>query len=513
MPLLADPTDFGNEPGRGPLRVGGESQKAIKQEDLPSTRSEVSDIQQQAVSIERDLWGGNERVKSKAQVFLPKAPGEGPGPYADRLSLSVFFNFFRRTIEGLVGLIFRIDPVLGDDVPSQIVEHWENLNLEGTHGDVFVRELAIDAQTVGHAAIFVEFPQTGGANLTRDGRDPVTGEVVVENARPYWIGIQKEDMMSWRTENIGGVQTLTQLVLRERNWIPKGEFLSVKEVRYRVLSRDPSGVVGWRLLAVTPENAVVELKNGIYPTQTEIPISEIKTSGSVSMFVSDPPLLDFSYINIAHYQKWSDYGYADHMTNVPFLFGKGIPESRDEDGNVVDEIVIGANDAVMTAAPDADMKYVSHDGSSLGASKDLLDDLKADMGVMGLSMLMTPTRMAEKPESLRLKKSSSESSLSVSARALQDGVENALQFHANYVGLDKGGSIEINRDFEGLLMEADVMGSFAQLVQAGMPPELVIRALQKGGRIPEDADVDALTIEWLMGQATQEQLPLPEESE
>ena len=72
------------------------------------------------------------------------------------------------------------------------------------------------------------------------------------------------------------------------------------------------GVVGWALLEVTEKKTVIQVGEGTYPTQAEIPVSEIVTSGRVSMFESSPPLLDLAYLNVAHYQQWSDYATSIH---------------------------------------------------------------------------------------------------------------------------------------------------------------------------------------------------------
>jgi len=508
MATLSDPTNFGNKPGDGPLRPGGRSASGILTDtDLPSTRSPLSAAQIGATDLMRDLAGGTEAVRAAGQTYLPKAPGEKPGFYANRLARSVFFNAVERTVQGLTGLVFRKDPVLSDDpeggVPEQIVEHWENIDLEGTHGDVFCRDLLADALLVGHAAILVDYPNTGG-NQRRD-------QEVAGNIRPYWVPIKKEDIMSWRSVQEGGASVLTQLVLREKTWVPDGRFGEREQTRYRVFYRE-MGRVWYELLEVTKNNEVTRVEEGDYPTQTLIPVAEIKTSGSKSLFNSKPPLLDLGYLNVAHYQQWSDYAYAMFKSNVPFLFGKGIEEAKDpKTGEKLESIVIGPNTSFLTSGPNADLKYVSHDGAALGSSKQALDDLKADMGTLGLAMLAPQKRTAETAEAKRLDKSTSDSALAVAARAEQDAVENALQFHANYLRLESGGSVTINRDFEGLLMEAPVMAAFAQLVNAGFPARLVLEALKQGGRIADDADLDELEMLWLMGSELNRQIPPPEE--
>jgi hypothetical protein len=408
-------------------------------------------------------------------------------------------------VEGLAGLIFAKDPQLGEDVPVVIrgdettVGHWEDLDGEGTHGDVFARDLCQDSILVGHAAILVDFPKTGGA-LNK-------AEEAALGVRPYWVAVAKEDIMSWRTARIGGTKVLVQLVLRERTQVPVGQFGEAEQVRYRVFYRDDSGVIGFVLLEVTKENAVVIVDEGTYPTQTEIPVAEVKTSGSRGLFDSDPPLSDLGYLNIAHYQQWSDYAYAIHKTNVPFLFGKGLSATYDANGQKVANIVVGPNTSILDEGPNADMKYVAHDGASLGQSRQALEDLKNDMGTLGLSMLAPQKRAAETAEAKRLDKSVSDSALAVTARALQDALERANGFHAKYLRLEDGGSVTINRDFEKQLMEAPVMSAFATLVAAGFPVRPVLEALRRFGRVDENADLDALEMEWLMGRELDKQMP------
>ncbi|KKK94759.1 hypothetical protein LCGC14_2679630, partial [marine sediment metagenome] len=441
-----------------------------KDPNLPSTRSPASSAQVPQTTLTRDLSDGQEVVTGSGQRYLPRAPGEDEANYNDRLHRSVFFNAFGRTVEGLTGLIFRKDPKLSEDVPEQIVDAWENVDLAGTHGDVFLRDLEADALTVGHAAIFVDFPDVGD--------EPPNREVEQETVRPYFIPIRKDDIISWRAMIENGRTVLQQIVIEERQDAPVGEFGVAQVVSYRVIWRDDEGV-HWKTVRVGKDRSVIPIAQGDYPTQVEIPVSEVPTSGRKSLFVSRPPLVDVAYLNVAHYQMWSDYAWSIHKTNVPIFVVTG-ESNEDEDGNTV-VTILGGNNALWLPDPASKAQYVSHSGDALDSSKTALDDLKSEMGTLGLAMLSPQKRSAETAEAKRLDKSTSDSSLSVSARGLQDAVERAFGFWARYLGMtDKGagGSIEINRDFEGLLMDAPVMTAYAALVNAGFPERVVLEALQ-----------------------------------
>lgn len=494
---LADPTVYGNEPGRGPLRVGGKPGTPDSEKHKPSTRSPRSARQQQNLRLVRDLWAGTDALRDRAQTYLPQAPGEKYQHYNQRLARSVFYNGFRRSAEGLTGLVFRRDPVLGEDMPAEIQAHWENIDNAGTHGDVFCREIFQDDLVAGHAAILVDFPDTGGE---QDAAAEMSGEV-----RPYWVWIRKEDIISWRTTVVSGRTVLAQVVLRETTEEPDGDFGSKEATRYRVLFLDEKGQPSWRLLEETDDGGITEHSKGVFGNQEEIPLAEVISSGRRSLFDSDPPLKDLAYLNVAHYQMWSDYNWSIHKTCVPFIFGAGIPEATDPQTGKPVPFSVGANTAIISSEPNAKLSYVSHSGEALGEVKAALDDLKNDMGSLGLAMLAPQKRSAETAEAKRLDKATSDSALAVAARGLQDGLERALGFHARYMKLPSGGSIEINRDFEGLLMEAPVMQAFGTLVQAGFPPMPVLQALQAGGRIGADEDLEALEMEWLAGVAAAEQ--------
>lgn len=494
---MPDTENYGNVPGEGPLRQNGESRSrpVSKDGDRPSMQSSAVKRQRPALTLVRDLWGGTETVRNKGPEYLPQNPGESSKNYHARLTRSVFHNFFRRTVEGLTGLVFKKDPVLGDDVPAAIKVHWENIDLAGTHGDVFCRILLQDGLAAGHVCILVEYPDTDG---TQTAADEMPGGI-----RPYWVMVPKDNIESYRHRVEAGRTILQQVVIRECKYVADGEYGEKEQVRYRVLYNEPGaegkpGVVGYRLEEEAADGkTIIVVDEGTYPTQTEIPLAECVTSGWRGPLDSDPPCQDVAHLNVAHYQQWSDYARTLHMV-VPFLFTAGvqIPEGS--------EVVVGPNAGLESPDAAGRAEYVSHNGNGIAEQKAALDDLKSDIGALGLAMLAPQKRAAETAEAKRLDKATSDSALAVAARGLQDGIERALGFHARYLKAEKAGSIQINRDFEGLLLEGPVMSAFTELVKAGFPPRVVLRVLQMGGRIPEDENLDEMEVEWLGAMAAQE---------
>jgi len=495
MPTYTDPMNVMNVAGEGPLRAGGVTITDVTRDvDLPSAMTPAVERQQDSLQLVRDLWGGTRTVRSAAQRYLPREPQEDAQNYMVRLRRSVFFNVFRNTVEGLAGFVFRKDPLMDDDVPPVMAEHWENIDNAGTHGDVFARELLVDAMTAGHAAILVEFPKTPeGVTLT-------LGDEQELKLRPYWVAIKKDAIVSVRMAAVNGIETLTQIVLREQTYVADGAYGVRSQLRYRVLFRDlDTGVVGWRLEGITEEKALVVYDSGTFNNQSAIPIAEVRTAGSVSAWESQPQFLDLAYLNVAHYQQWSDYATSIHKTNVPIFVTTGV----DLDGV---PLTVGPNVGLNFSAPDAKAFYVSHDGAALGASKAALDDLKNDMAQLGLAALSSSKRTAETATAKEIDKSASDAALSVTARGLQDAIEQALKFHAAYLKLPEGGSIQINREFnETRIDAADVMAWATLAEKLGLPLSLVLDALKAGGWIPDGVELDDILLEAMASQEAAQQ--------
>jgi hypothetical protein len=469
--------------------------------DLPTKRSKASERQQAAVELCRDVHAGAARIRDQGPLYLPQSPGEKYQNYATRLKRSVFTNFFRRTVDGLAGFVFAKDPVLGDDVPERIRKHWENIDFAGTHGSVFSRDILSDALVAGHAGILVDYPRT-------DGKQSYAAEL--EDVRPYWVPVRKEDIISWRPVVEKGRTILEQVVLRECVTVPDGEYGEASKDRYRVFRRrwvavegeDAKPQVSFRLIEIDKDKKVVVVDEGIYTTQTEIPLVEVPTSGKCGLFDSIPPLLDTAYLNLHHYAADSDNAYALHMCSVPLLARIGVMQI---DGNNVDELVAGPNSAV-DLPKDGDLKYVTPSASGLDAASRALERVVSAIGTLGLAMLAPQKRAAETAEAKRLDAAASDSALAVTARGLQDALERALQFHANYLLEPDGGSISVNREFESSLMEPAVLNSLASLIKTGFPVRQALEMMQSGGRIADDADLNTLELEWTAGQAASKEL-------
>ena len=471
--------------------------EAARPENRPDTPSAAYKAMMPNVIVCRDVAKGTTHMRAQAAEYLPQHPAEERQDYIRRLNRAILFNGFGRTIVGLSGMVFRRDPELSDDVPEEIQAHLENVDGEGTHIDVFAKDVFDDALEVGHCGILVDVPQAP---------KPPPGQKVLSLAderaagiRPRWVKYAKEDIISGRSKVIGEQHVLTQLVLRETVQEPVGAFGDAAVERHRVLRRSDAGVVTYELWEQPPGKSepVIVQEEALVTNVSEIPFAVVygKRTG---LLKSIPPLVDLAWTNVSHYQVQSDHLYALHIASVPIFVLTGVDPKQ--------TVEVGPNVLIKIPDPQGDAKYAEHSGAALGQTRQQLMDFKADMAVLGLAMLQHETRAAETAEAKRIDKSEQDSALATAARSLQDALEVALGFHADFMRLESGGSVVVNRDFEKLTLDAATINAYSQMAALEqISIDTMWQILAEGGALPDGFDPE--TEKDLLEQA---QAPTPE---
>jgi len=447
--------------------------------NVPSYQGDAYKAMVAEMQVNRDVVQGTSHLRNLGRLYLPQATKERSEDYRTRKNRSVLFNGLSLTIDGLAGMVFRVEPSLGDDVNAQIAEHWENIDNCGRHGTVFLKDVFKDSLNAGHAGIFVDAPIVDGQLSQADER--------ILGVRPYWRHVLKEDILNWRLEVMAGEMVLTQVTLREIVMEPAGGFGEKEVTRFRVYrlgtSEDNQPTVFWEVWTSPGDGKPpVKGETGTLARQDRIPLA-INYTEMLGPMLSRPPLLDLAWTNVTHWQVKSDHLHALHKASVPILFGAGIPLGADE------VLEVGVNAVVASGETGASLSYVEHSGSSINATREELKDLKMELASQGLAMLQVETRSAETAEAKRIDKAEQDSKLSSAARSLQDAAEQALGFHAKYMGLE-GGSITINREFEDMSLGPDQVRLYLEMQKNGqMTLETMWSILQDRGGLPPDFDM------------------------
>ena len=391
-------------------------------------------------TIIRDLVAGTAAMRKADKLYLPKSEAESNESYAARKARSVLFNATGKTIEDMTGKVFAKPVTLEKDVPQVLRDYAENIDFAGRHLNVFAKDVFFDSLQAGVGYIYVDMPP----KVERpDGKPATMADEAAAGIRPYLTFVPLEQLIGWKSAIVAGVETLTQVRIKECVTEDDGEF-GEKEIeqirvvepgRWSTYRKDTNGK-DW----VVYETGTIQTTKGA--PLSGIPIVPVYVNRSGFM-QGKPPFAKLAELNVAHWQSSSDQRNILHVARVPILYGAGF--QKDE------TIEIGASKMVQSSSSEAKLIYVEHSGAAINAGRDDLKDLEFQMQAMGLQLLIpTPggkTATGEIRDDAKIN-----SPLAMMARGLQDALEQAFVFMAEFAGETfarnpDGGSIVVNTDF------------------------------------------------------------------
>lgn len=430
-------------------------------------------------TLVNDCLKGTKAIIAKGDTYLPQEPKESDKAYSIRLKRAKFWNAYRRTLAGLVGMIFRKNPVLGKDVSPEIVSHCENIDLIGTHLDVFAKRICESAINDGHTLILVEMPKP----ITAENPRATLKDERASGRRPYWVHYTKDQLINWRTEQRDGVVVLVQATLCEQIIEPVDDFKEEKIEQWRVL-RPGQWFVIRKANDATSGYYVYEQGLTSLDFIPLIPVYANKTG----YLTSDPVLLDLAHENLRHYRLQSDLDNIIHATCVPIRYGVGVPEERDAVGNMK-PLEIGPNSFVRLNGDNAKIGYAEPAGSGIAPAQEELEKSKANMAALGLSVLAHQPKSQKTATGEVMEYEAQSSELSGIARGVEDALETALMFHGRYLGLPikRDGSIAVNKDFSKLVLDPGTISAISNEVAVDhLPLEVLWWKLRKAEELPPD---------------------------
>jgi len=407
--------------------------------------------QAKSLIIIRDLDGGTERLRECGATYLPMEAGESITAYGVRLKRSLLFNTFVKVREGLIGMALKKNPELESDVPTLIKTQVEDIDLAGTHLDVFCKELFRDVIQDGHAHLLIDMQPPLPAGSTR-------ADEIASGRRPYWVKYKKDQAINWASDRIKGETVLTQITFQECAAERDGKYGEKEITRYRVLSlqviaektlTSPAiyGPMEWELYEKRKvgDNEQLVRTGGEVTALSRIPVVTIYSRRKAFM-ESDPPLLDLAYLNIGHWQQWSDLNCQIRML-VPILHIKGelLDQPAPAESAAPQKVQIGPGVAVRTDK-DGDVKYVAADPDATEALRKALMDLEQRMSAVGLSIIAAKDDKEVTLGEKQMDQDERMSELASWLRNLKDGIEAGFQIHASYLNLKDGGSIILGFD-------------------------------------------------------------------
>lgn len=401
----------------------------------------------------RDVAAGSQAVKAAGVKYLP-AIGDHqnkPQKYNDYKARALFFNAMNRTICGLTGAILQKAPEV--KFPERLKDILNDLTLTTMPFEALALKAVSEVFEVGRLGILVDMA---------DGEAP--------DKRPYAALYMAEQIVSWKTERIGGDEVLTRVVLSEAIEMddPKDRFVTKQSTQWRVL--ELLDRVYTQTIWTKPKDskeyvageATTILRRG--KPLDFIPFVFIGSTG-VSPEVSRPPLEDLADVNLSHYRGYADLKHGLHYTALatPVVIGN----RADKDGG---PLAIGSGVAWQLELH-GDAKMLEFTGAGLEAIREDLQDMKHMMATLGARILEEQPSHVETAMAVGLRHAGEHATLRTIANAVELGLTFVLQWMAWWMGTEKtpadtGVLVELNKDFFATRMTSQDLQALVQGLQA-----------------------------------------------
>lgn len=428
----------------------------------------------------RDAVAGEDAVHAGTTEYLPMLSKQEPLEYQAMLKRSPYFNASGRTLDALVGMVYRKPPVVESTEGFNSILN--DIDLRGTTIKSLSEKILREELTVYRCGILVEYPKVQSA-------DGITqAQVEALNLRPYSAFYKTESIINWREERVNNVMQPVMIVLHE-TYISEDDGYQAKCAdQYRVL-RLEEGVYSQFLYRQSSSTGNYELVEVITPLFNNAPLNFIPFypfgSEENELDIHDAMLLDLFNLNLAHYRVSSDYENGCHFTGLPMLLLAGIELGENQ------KIYVGSQAAVVTDRPEAHGEFIEFQGQGLGALEKNLDRKEAQMAAIGARMLAPEKSGVESADALSIKHSGEESVLASIANMISQQLSQMLTFMAAWSGNAQDVKYQLNTDFMPLSMTPQKLTALTQALQSGsISEETYFYNLKQGEIIQEGRTFD-----------------------
>jgi hypothetical protein len=423
--------------------------------------------------LARALLGGTNAMRAAGVKYLPKWPEEEHKAYECRLASAVLFPAYQRTVQTLAAKPFSKPITIGEDVPSQIQDWCEDIDLQGRNLHTFGGDLMQTALGYGLGGILVDYPKAEGVRTVADER--------ALGLRPYMVDIKPWQILGFIPERVAGMWRLRQFRFME--WVeePDGQWGTQTIPQVRVL--EPGR---WEIHRQNEKKEWVLYEEGV--TSIDF-IPFVPVYGErVGFMLGRPPMLELAHLNVAHWQSASDQQTILHVARVPILTVIGAQDEVDSNGKVTPWKLTVGSSAAVKLPQGGDMKYVEHSGKAIDAGGKDLEALEERMRQAGAELLvLAPGKVTA--TQVATENAVGMCALQRIAEDLEDALDAALEIMAKWVKIETGGHVSLFKDFGAATLAEASADLLLKSNMAGKISDETYRAeLQRRGILSADVD-------------------------
>lgn len=418
---------------------------------------------------------GTKAVRRAGKSLLPQHQYESEKNYENRLAVSVFSPFFKLTLLFFQGRVFSKPIKTSDKLPDQVKEWMTDIDLTGRDLNALAQEVLFNGLGYGMDWLLVD-------NFQNDGEIVTQEDAKKAGLRPYIIRVPAKNVLYARASADG--KTIEEARIRETSKKMNGyEEVSVEKVRvFKPFEFElwAKSVKGEWVLETSGKRGLKEVP--LFPFYTN------KTGA----FQAECPILDLAYLNIAHYQSRSNLQNTITVAQFPILAATGYTpdrESKDDGGG----LVIGPRKALISQQPETKFYYVEHSGAAIGSGRQYLEDLKGEMAIQGISLLMPKGQNSAETTATeeKARQEDTQTQLAVIADNLCDTFDMALYYMAVMGGIDstKEAETSLEGSFSMTSKDAADIANLLSMRQSGeITRQTFYAELKRRGFLSESFD-------------------------
>ncbi|MCG8041309.1 MAG: DUF4055 domain-containing protein [Candidatus Thiodiazotropha endolucinida] len=410
---------------------------------------------------------GEYAVKAAGEEYLPRPNPddfslENKKRYEQYLKRAVFYNATGRTLDGLLGLVFRKDPVT--EIPSVLEPLRENS--DGRHTPLIQQSRLTTSEILknGRGGLFCDFP------FIKDHRSDAV------EINPYLTFYPARQIINWRVAELDGKMKLELVVLEEeyeRRPESNGDyFLEDKDYRYRVL-RLINGIYVVELWQ-RPDKNTPFTKRTVTPTDgkglyfDEIPFVFLGSTNNDTI-IDDPPLYNLSVLNLAHYRNSADYEDSCFFVGQVQPWISGLNEEW-RDNLEESGIYIGSRTPILLPEKGQFGFAQASENSLVGEAMEKKENLMIALG----ARLLQPSSQIKTATEAQADSEEESSVLSSVALNVSNGYTQALGWAYRFKTGEKEDSdtvkMQLFRSFFEYSVDSNMLSALVKSWQAGLLP-------------------------------------------
>ena len=359
------------------------------------------------------LMGDTQTMRDAKEKFTPKFEAESPTNYDARLNSSFLYNIFKDTTNKASSKPFSVpatvEPELKDDMALFISD------VDGTKQDLtsFASNVFKAGVMYGLSHILVDYPSDNNPM----GRTAAQDTALM----PVFSHVLAPQLFAWEYGIIDGNPMLTEIRIKEVATEKEGTWGSKQVDIIRVLTPNR-----WQIWRKEPGKKEYDQSDEGINTLNKIPLVTFYTNRTGFM-TAVSPILQLAWMNLAHWQSYSDQRNILHYARVPFLFGSGFSNQGAKNG-----LAMGSTQAILETAPEAKLGYVEPTGTAIDSGRTDLMDLETRMEILSMLPFIRKTGNKTATEA-GINESQSSAEIQRWIRNIERMLEGAYEFASDWV--------------------------------------------------------------------------------